>query len=345
MVSIQTARVANYIQNPDRDIRAFLFHGTDSSLIDTHSNMLCQRLAQGTGEEAEVIRLSEDDLVAEPHRLATEIQTLSMFQTFRIIRVRVSGRTMSTIAKLPWGNIPQDVRVIVEAGNLRRDVKLRQMFEASKRLVALPCHDGSNSASLSQMIRREMSEAGLRMERDVERYLLSALGNDVGVSKSDISKLITYVHNAGEVTVEDVDAVIGDATQTTLDLVVDSILAGEPVKALKEFDKLYASGVPPDVILSTLSQHLLRLLRIRTRIDDGASPEAALKNLRPPVHFKRVNQINQQIRRWNKADLKWCLGTTGNATYKARLNPAFAQQIATNTIIRINHYRDRQSRH
>lgn len=301
-----------------------------------HGAALARQLAAALGDEAELVRFSEDDLAGDPDRLAIEAQTVSMFSPSKVLHVRAGGRAAGELAAFPWDRLPDNVRVVVEAGNLRKDAKLRKVFETAKMLVALPCHDGSDPANIAQVVRGELSAAGLIVDGDAERHLAGLLGADLGLARSELAKLVTYAQQTGRVTIEDIDAVIGDASQVSLDAAVDAILASDPRSAQQQMDKLRASGTPLDVLLSSLSQHLLRLLRLRAKLDAGNSADAALKSFRPPLHFKRADVMKRQIRQWDRTRLKHALEMVSRALKQARLNPMIAHQIVVDTIERLS---------
>jgi DNA polymerase III subunit delta len=343
MVAIPTGRVAIYVRNPELRLRGFLLHGTDSGLIRENAAALCQQLAAGLPDTPDTITLSEDDLSADPDQLAIEAQTVSMFASNKILRVRASGRLQTELAKFAWERVPDGVRIVVEAGNLKRDAKLRTLFEKAKTLVALPCHDGTTATSLTQLIDAEMSAAGLAIAHDARDHLASLLGADIGVAKAEIAKLKTYAYGTSNVTIDDIDAVIGDSAQSTLDAAVDAALAGSHDTALSHLDKLRAAGTPPDVLLAALSQHILRLLRLRAKIDAGASADAALKSFRPPVHFRRADQMKMQIRNWDGPRLRRALDLISRALKHARKNQAIAHQISADAMLRLHASRAKQA--
>ncbi len=343
MVSIKAARTARYVQKPDRHIKAFLLHGTDASLIREYGAALCETLKALLPDDPEFIRLNEDDLVSDPDRLSVEAQTVSMFSPSKILRARISGRAVTDLAKFPWDQLPDSVRVVIETGNLKPDVKLRKMFEAGETRAALACHSGNDTASLAQLAHQEIAEAGLKITRDAERQLAALLGADLGVAKSEIAKLITYAQDAGEITVEDVEAVVGDASEATLNTVVNEILTGNATNALSQIDTLRASGTPPDVLLYALSQQLMRLLWLRAKMDAGSSADAAIKAFRPPLHFRRADEMKQQIRQWNRDSLKHALERVSRALQYARTHPDIAHQAAADTIFQLGR-KKRQSR-
>ena len=53
--------------------------------------------------------------------------------------------------------------------------------------------------------------------------------------------------------------------------------------------------------------HFQRLLLVRTDMDEGGNAEAAMRKLRPPVHFARVNAFRAQLSRWTTPKLEEAL--------------------------------------
>ncbi len=344
MTSTPTARVASYVARPDPRARAFLVHGTDGGLIRENAAALARSLSEAIGGAPECVRLTEDDLENEPERLAVEIQTLSMFSPRKIIRVKASGRSTQALGRFAWDNIPETVSVIVEAGNLKKDTKLRTVFEKAPHLVALPCHDSDDPATHAQFIRSELSAAGMSIDKQAEHHLVSVLGGDHGVTRSEIAKLITYAHGSQQLTIDEISAVVGDASHTTLDAAVDTFLDGDVSDALRQITKLQAEGIPADVLLYALGQHLARLLRLLARMDTGANVDTALRSFRPPVHFRRADRMKHQIRRWERSDLLWALDLTARAHQRVRLEPQLGEPIASDVAMRFIHAKGRQTR-
>jgi len=67
--------------------------------------------------------------------------------------------------------------------------------------------------------------------------------------------------------------------------------------------------------------------------DCGAQAEQVLKQVRPPVFFKRQKVILPQLRIWSLADLVQAGGTLGAAVLAARGNAVLAEAIAGRALL------------
>ena len=92
--------------------------------------------------------------------------------------------------------------------------------------MALPCYaDGERE--LARLIDDEMRQAGLTIAPDARAALVPFLGGDRAASRNEIRKLALYAQKSGQVTLDDVLAVVADASTLALDNVVDAAFAGK----------------------------------------------------------------------------------------------------------------------
>ena len=116
--------------------------------------------------------------------------------------------------------------IVIEAGNLKKDAKLRQLFEKARNAAAIVCY-GAESRDLQQLIREDVAPAGLTIAPDAAQRLAQLLGGDWAVSRSEIAKLTLYAAGEPQITLEHVDAVVGDASAHAFDVAIGAALAGD----------------------------------------------------------------------------------------------------------------------
>ena len=79
---------------------------------------------------------------------------------------------------------------------------------------------------------------------------MSLLGGDRQASRNELRKLALYAHGKGEVTLDDVMAVVADASELKIDPIVDGAFAGKPALVETEFAKAMVAGTYPGMIIS-----------------------------------------------------------------------------------------------
>src|ERR1019366_8164940 len=178
-----------------------------------------------------------------------EAMTMPLFGGRRAIRVRAGSRSFAsgvdTLAEQPL----KDCRVVIEAGELRPESPLRKACERAKIAVAIGCYpDGERD--LAKLIDDELRVSNLRIAPDARASLMALLGGDRQASRNELRKLTLYAHGEGEVTLEDVMAVVADASELKIDPIVDGAFAGKPELVETGFAKAKIACTYPGMIIS-----------------------------------------------------------------------------------------------
>lgn len=325
MVAHKASAVPRFLKSPDPNCRAVLVYGPDAGLVSERAAALTGTLARRQGADAEVIRLDDRDFAEDPARLDVELRTQPMFASAKVVRVTAGSRLDVPSLKALLAE-PSDNALIVEAGNLRPDSGLRKLFEKLPDAAALPCY--ADERDLAAVIDAELAEAGLAIDRETKTYLMSRLGADQAMSRTEVAKLALYAQGGGRVTHDDIAAVVGDAAEIALENFVYAASGGEAKDALRELQRLAAAGTDRAAALSALARHFTRLHQVASR--EGNLDEA-VRTLRPPLHYKRRDAFAAHCRRWGANRLASALPLIQETIRRSRRSPdldsAFAERL------------------
>jgi DNA polymerase-3 subunit delta len=222
--------------------------------------------------------------------------------------------------------------VVIEAGELRRNAPLRTLCERAKNAVALPCYPDSER-DLARLIDNEMRAAGLVLAPDARALLVPLLGGDRAASRNEIRKLALYARGRVEVGVDDVTAVVSDASALALDDLVDTAFAGRPADLEALLAKVRTAGSAVGSIFFAAQRQLAQLHKWRTAIEQGAP--FSLDGLQPPLHFRRKNLVEAALKQWSAARLTVAMAELAEAVLTARRRPALADTIAARALLSI----------
>ncbi len=325
MVAHKASAVPRFLKSPDPNCRAVLLYGPDAGLVSERAAALTGTLARRQGADAEVIRLDDRDFAEDPARLDVELRTQPMFASAKVVRVTAGSRLDVPSLKALLAE-PSDNALIVEAGNLRPDSGLRKLFEKLPDAAALPCY--ADERDLAAVIDAELAEAGLAIDRETKTYLMSRLGADQAMSRTEVAKLALYAQGGGRITHDDIAAVVGDAAEIALENFVYAASGGEAKDALRELQRLAAAGTDRAAALSALARHFTRLHQVASR--EGNLDEA-VRTLRPPLHYKRRGAFAAHCRRWGANRLASALPLIQETIRRSRRSPdldsAFAERL------------------
>jgi len=199
-----------------------------------------------------------------------------------------------------------EANIILDAGNLDKRSKLRTLFENDKKLGSLACYADQGS-SLRDLINQIFKESDIYAEEGVLDYLLARLGNDRQHTVNELNKLALMVGPGGCLSLEDTIDSIGDAGLLALEDVAFFTGSGNLESLCLSLQRAEDSGQSPIAILRTVINHFQRLHSVAIKIEEGASLEATIKSLRPPVFWSRRQEFEKQARFWTREKLELVL--------------------------------------
>ncbi len=336
MVAYKASAVASFVKSPQPGCRAVLVYGPDAGLVAERASALAKMFAGRGRGETEIVRLDDRDLGEDAARLEIEVNTVPMFAAQSVVRITAGPRldvpSLKALLVTDFAN-----PLIVEAGNLRPDSALRKLFEAHKSAAALPCY--SDERSLAGLIDAELEAAGLSIDRHARDYLMTRLGADQALSRSEVVKLALYAQGEGRVSHDDIEAIVGDAAETALENFVYATSGGDAKAALSELQRLAAAGTDRQAALSALGRHFTQLHRIASSASAGGNLEQNVKSLKPRLHFKREPLFVAHCKRWGTARLAHALPLIQEATRRSRRSPdlegAFAERLVLTLTSRV----------
>jgi DNA polymerase III subunit delta len=334
MVALRGKEVDAFLARPDPGRPIILLYGPDSGLVHERADALLASAVDNPNDPFSMVKLDGDELSAEPSRLVDEALTVPLFGGRRAIRVRAGSRSFAsgvdTLAEMPL----KDCRIVIEAGELRPESPLRKACERAKTAVAIGCYpDGERD--LARLIDDELRLSNLRIASDARATLMSLLGGDRQASRNELKKLALYAHAQGEVTLDDVMAVVADASELKIDPIVDGAFAGNAAIVESEFAKAMVAGTYPGVIISAAQRQAAWLHKSALAVAEGTPISGVLEGGFPRLHFSRKTSVEVALRNFSAARLVGIIDQLATATLDMRKQAALAAVIAQRTLLAI----------
>src|SRR6201998_967260 len=243
MTAIKPADTDAFVARPDPTRPVVLVFGPDAGLVSERATALIKSAVDDPNDPFALARLEGEARAAEPSRLGEEGQTLPLFGGKRAVWVKAGSRNIASAVEPLLALRANDCRVVIEAGDLKRNAPLRALVERAKNAAALPCY-ADDDRSRGRLIDDEMRAAGLTLAPDARAMLLPLLGGDRAASRSEVHKLALSPRGEKQVTVEDVAAVVADASALAIDEIVDAACDGKPAELERELAKARIAGPP-----------------------------------------------------------------------------------------------------
>jgi len=333
MVAIKAGDVDAFVARPDPARPVVLVFGPDAGLVSERVDALIKASVDDANDPFALARLDSDELAAEPSRLVEEAQTMPLFGGRRAAWVKAFGRgniapAVEAVLALP----ACECRVIIEAGDLRRNAPLRALCERAKNAAALACYADDDKAR-ERLIDQEMREAGLKLAPDARALLVPLLGGDRAASRSEVRKLALYARGQGSVGVDDVAAVVSDASSLALDDIVDAAFSGKAAELETQLAKARTAGTAAGSIFFAAQRQLAQLHKWRSAIEEGAG--FSLDAVLPPAQFRRRKPIEAALKQWDATRLGAAMAELAAAALVSRRHSDLADTIVERALLAI----------
>jgi DNA polymerase-3 subunit delta len=333
MTALKGAEIEAFVAKPGAKQSIALVFGPDAGLVRERADAIIAKSVDDLNDPFSLARLEGDTLADTPSRLVEEAHTIPLFGGRRAVLVKSGARSMVAAVEMLAAAPPaKDCMVVITAGDLSRSAPLRALCEKAKEIVAIPCY-ADNERDIARLIDDEMRAAGLTITSEAREMLVSLVGGDRLGSRSEIRKLALYAHGQKQVDIDDVLAVVADASALGLDAIIDAAFAGRAADVETQLAKAQSAGTRSDVIALGALRQVFALHRARLAMESGESADMAIGGFRPPLHFRRKSLVEAALRSWTTAKLDRAMAQFSDAVLDARKRPALADAIVERLLL------------
>jgi DNA polymerase-3 subunit delta len=301
-----------FVQRPDASCRAVLLYGPDSGLSRERANALKALILRGNDDPFALVELDEATLLADPARLADELGAISLLGGKRFICIRPAGDKLTKIIESALPALHADALLVLVADELGTRSALRALFEKEPALAALAAYK-DEPRDVAELVRATLSQAGISAGRELLEYLAGQLGNDRFVTRQELAKIVTYVGDAKQLSLEEARELVDYNRDTNLDEVVNSVADRNLAHMDKAISQLLREATAPIAYLRAVQRYFNRLYAMRERIEAGESAEEVVDSARPPVFFRQKPVMARHLRSWRLPALARALALLAEA--------------------------------
>jgi DNA polymerase III subunit delta len=335
MVQIRSADIDRFLARPDPAIRLLLIYGVDEGLVAERTASFIKAVTGAADDPFAVVRLEQGVIADDPARLADEAHAVPLFGGRRAIAIRLAGNAsiipaLEALLAVP----PVDSWVVVSGGDLRKTSPVRRLCETAKGAAAIACYVDSGR-DLDRVIDQETKSATLTITPEARAALKDLIGADRLASRSEVQKLCLYAEGQGEITLDHVEKIIGDASPFEVDEAVDALGLGDSDGFARAWRRLLATGTSSSYIAGAAIRHFSFLHRARAAFDAGESAEDLLARAMPPIFGKRRGNVERAIQLWPVARLERVLAALDQAMLDSRIRGTIADEIIGQALMMI----------
>ncbi len=292
-------QIEKYFKSPDKAVRVFVVYGGNEGLVAEYSRKLVQTVSADLYDPFNVVYLNGSEVNDDFGRLAAEFNSRSLMGGRRGIVIKDADNNLTKPLKALLESSDSDTLLVITAGSLNKKSSLVVWGNDSPEAAMLPCYEDRDE-DVRSMAKAKLVESGLTANEPTMQLLCSRLSNDRKISLGEIEKLITYMGDKKNVTVEDVEAVISDQSASSMDDLCYAAAGGRKTAVDAAYRKLLNEGTEAVAIVRTLAGHFNRLLTVQAALESGETIDKAMFKLQPRVIFFRESSFKSQAALWKR---------------------------------------------
>jgi DNA polymerase-3 subunit delta len=314
-LKLSGAAARRFLEKPNANV-ALLF-GPNRSLVAEAARALIEIALHGTDDPFALSRLSDDDLKKDKAALGDALAAQSLLGGPRVAWVRIDGaagedQILSALANAEAG--APGAFLVIEGGELSASSKLVKAFEEARRAVVIGFYEES-AAERTAFVRSFLDSEGIAASRDVAEALVERLPDDRALARCELEKLAIFA-KGDALSTADLDALLPSENDAVLDEAVHAATDGRGSAAQEALARI--AGLSGVTAIKALERRLLRLLEVRTQMDQGVSAADAAARLRPPLFWKERDRFQSQLGVWSTQTLARALEGLWNAELAAK---------------------------
>ena len=328
MVAVKNHEADKFLARAAPHIYLYLVFGPDLGLVAERARAIVRGAIDDPKDPFQLLRISGDDLSADPLRLADEANTIGLFGGRRAIWIEAQGKAFVSALEPIVAAPPRDCTIVIEAGALKRDAPLRRLCERERNAAAIECYPDS-AQDVAHLIDAEVESAKVAIAPEAKALLVSLLGQDRLATRAELSKLFLYAHGEDKIGVDHIEAIVSDASSLMLDHAVDGAFDGDFAALEASARRALTQVGDAGVLLGAALRHALGLRRARLDLDAGSAPRA------PQGGWSRARAFDAHLRAWTAVRLGRAVETLAEAINNARREPKLAEAIALRALWRV----------
>ena len=292
--------VVRSVEQPDPQIRFYLFHGPD----EAQSRALGARLVEALG--ASRFLISAGAIKSDPPTLADEAGAMNLFGGTRVVWVEPATKDIEqgVVALLEGPALESPVVAI--AGDLAKSSPLIKLAESSPLALTFAAY-APEGRDAERMVIDLGRRYGLKIAPPIAARVAGACANDQAIVSQELQKLALYVdaspHSPKELDHEAIDAVGTEAAEGDFMRLADLALSGDLNGLSEEMARLSAAGSEAIPVVRSLQRRLLMLAPARARIERGERPDAVMTSMGRALFWKDKTIFAKLLSRWDAAGL------------------------------------------
>ena len=333
-MNIKPEQVDGILKSLPQKIRGVVIYGSNEGMVSTLSQQFTKAISPDIYDAFHVSYLEMSDITSDVGCLYAEFNAQSLMGGRRVVVIKEATSNLTKPLRELLDNSTSDTLLVITSSGLKTKDSLAIMAKDEDFLYGIGCYDDRDE-DISQFANKFVSQHGFNIDNSAFQVLCSRLSNDRKISQNELDKLITYMGNKKEITIDDIVTVISDTSASSQEDLCYFIAQGMVDKAIASYNRLIFEGENPVSIVRAISYHFMKLLDCIIKMEKGESADRVVFSLKPPLMFFRKNAFISQLKMWNRNRILTALNLLYQTERECKTTDLPSEQVASFAIIRI----------
>lgn len=292
--------VGRLIDQPDPQVRFYLFHGPDEG----QSRALAARLLEAL--VATKFLMTAGEIKVDPASLVDEACAISLFGGKRAVWIEPATKDVEEAVSALLESPATESPVVAIAGALPNTSALLKLAETSPQALAFKSYvpEGPEAERMVIDVGRRF---GLKISSPVAVRLAANSDNDQAIVAQELQKLALFIGASPQAPKEldhgAIDEVGAENAEGDFLQLADLALGGEINQLADELARFPVGGSEAIPVVRSLQRRLLMLAPARARVERGERVDAVMTSLGRALFWKDKTKVQRMLSKWSAEDL------------------------------------------
>ena len=253
--------------------------------------------------EEKIFTYDEFEILNKYNEFILSLSTKSFFETRKIILVNnTTEKILKIIEEIDEKRI-DNIIIIINAQNLDKKSKLRNLFEKDKDKICIPFYP-DNEKTLLNYTFNFLKERNMILSTSNINLLIDKCANDRGNLINELNKIENYTKNGKKITTESIYKLTNLIENISVIELVDNCLAKNKKKIINILNENNYGNEDSILILRTFINKTKKILKLSNEYKKNGDMELTISSAKPPIFWKEKEITKQQIYKSTPESLK-----------------------------------------